>query len=167
MGALPQPVEDLLDAALVAELTVGRGDGRLVSYPLIPLYDGQRIYFTSSILFSRKLEHLKADPRVAVSITDPVATPGVDPFRRATVQGDARVIEDDLHRGWMGEVYELWKAKEPVIEKFVRMRFAFPLFFERSVIEVRPRRVLLWPPDPGSDASPEVFEVTGGVSARG
>ena len=28
---------------------------------------------TSSVLFSRKLEHIKANPRVSVAITDPVA----------------------------------------------------------------------------------------------
>ena len=55
MGSLPQPVEELLEAALVAELTVVRDDGRPVTYPLIPLYDGDRIYMTSSALFSRKL----------------------------------------------------------------------------------------------------------------
>ena len=76
MGALPQPVEELIEAALVAELTVVREDGRPVTYPLIPLYDGERIYMTSSVLFSRKLEHIRGNPRVAVSITDPVAVGG-------------------------------------------------------------------------------------------
>ena len=98
MAALPEPVEGLLDAALVAELSVVRSDGRPVTYPLIPLYDGRRIYMTSSSLFSRKLEHIRSNPRVAVSITDPVATGGR--ADRATIQGDARIIEDDPHAGW-------------------------------------------------------------------
>ena len=75
-----------LDAALVAELTVVDDRGRPVTYPLIPLYDGERIYMTSSTLFSRKLEHIKANPKVAVSVTDPVASAvgSTGPRSRAT-----------------------------------------------------------------------------------
>lgn len=157
MEPFPAVADAALRAALVAELTVVTPEGRPVTYPLIPLWDGERIFMTSSVLFSRKLEHLKANPRVAVSITDPDATPGVDPFQPVTVQGDARVVEDDLHEGWFS-VLPMWKAKEPIIEKFVKQRFAIPLFFERSVIEITPRRVLVWPPGGGA---PEVSDVTG------
>jgi hypothetical protein len=55
--------QELIDAALVTELTVVRGDGRPMTYPLIPLWDGEKVLMTSSILFSRKLEHIKANPR--------------------------------------------------------------------------------------------------------
>lgn len=155
-GILPEPVEALLDAALVSELTVVDGTGRPITYPLIPLYDGRRIYMTSAVLFSRKLRHIKANPKVSVSLTDPVAIP-VEPFARATIQGDARIVEDDLHAGWE-TLLPLWRAKEPVIDSFVKMRFGIPLFFERSIIEITPRRVLLWP---GADAAeaPRVYEL--------
>ena len=90
------------------ELTVVDHDGRPVTYPLIPLYDGERIYMTSSTLFSRKLEHIKANPRVAVSVTDPVSVGGrID---RATIQGDARVIEEDPHGGWE-RLLPIWEAR--------------------------------------------------------
>ncbi len=151
MTAFPEAADQVLRAALVAELTVV-GDRGPTTYPLIPLWDGERIFMTSSVLFSRKLEHLKGDPRVAVSVTDATATPGVDVFHPITVQGDARVIEDDPHEGWMS-LLPLWREKEPVIDKFVKQRFALPLFFERSIIEITPRKVLVWPPDGGS---PEV-----------
>src|SRR4026208_966753 len=95
MGILPQPVEALLDAALVGELSVVDATGRPVTYPLIPLYDGERVYLTSSTLFSRKLEHIKANPKVSVSLTDPIAVGGRTD--RATIQGDARVIDEDPH----------------------------------------------------------------------
>ena len=141
MNALPTDVARALDAALVCELSVLDGD-RVVTYPLIPLFDGDHVFMTSSVLFSRKLEHIKTNPRVAVSVTDPSATP-IEPFVRFTIQGDARVIDDDLHKGWLS-VLPLWEKKEPVIKKFVRQRFGLPLFFERAVIEVTPRRVLTW-----------------------
>lgn len=156
MGILPEPVENLLNAALVSELTVIDPRGRPVTYPLIPLYDGERIYMTSSVLFSKKLEHIKANPKVSMTITDPVATP-VEPFSRTTIQGDAAIVEDDLHSGWE-TLLPLWTAKEPVINKLVKMRFAMPLFWERSIIAIVPRRVLWWP-EGKTDKEPQVFDV--------
>lgn len=156
MGVLPEPIEELLNAALVSELTVLDAKGRPVTYPLIPLYDGERIYMTSSVLFSKKLEHIKRDPRVSVTISDPIAAP-VDPFRRATVQGTARIVEDELHSGWE-RVLPLWAAKEPIISNLVKKRFAMPLFWERAIIEIAPTRAFLWA---GGDTSrePQVFDL--------
>jgi hypothetical protein len=134
-------VTELLDAALVAELTVIRPDGRPMTYPLIPFWDGERVLMTSSVLFSRKLEYLKANPRVSVSLSDPIALLGRT--ARATIQGDARVVDGDPHVEWE-RVMPLWRVKEPVIDEFLKARIAFPLFFERAVIEIVPRRVLLW-----------------------
>ncbi len=157
MGALPRPVEELLNTALVAELTFVDERGRAVTNPLIPLYDGRLIYMTSSVLFSRKLEHIKANPKVSVSISDPVAVQ-VERFRRATIQGDARVEDEDLHRGWE-RVLPLWRQKEPAIDFFLGKRVALPLFFERAIIEIRPRRVLLWE-DGRTDVPPQAFELS-------
>jgi general stress protein 26 len=154
MAILPPAVEELLNAALVAELTVVDQRGNPVSYPLIPLYDGDKIYMTSSILFSKKLEHIKRNPHVSVSLSDPVAVP-VEPFRRATIQGDAVIVEDDLHSGWE-RLLPLWTKKEPIITSLVKKRFAMPLFWERSVIEITPRRVLLWSPGE-APSQPEIF----------
>ncbi len=155
-GVLPAPVEALLDVALVAELTVVTETGRAVTYPLIPLYDGENIYMTSAVLFSRKLRHIKANSKVSVALTDPVGVPA-EPFARATIQGDATIIEDDMHGGWE-KLLPLWRAKEPVIDSFVKKRFGIPLFFERSIIAIKPKRVLFWA---GGDtsAAPQVFEL--------
>jgi hypothetical protein len=126
-----------------------------VTHPLIPLYDGEVINLTSSVLFSKKLEHIKANPRVSLSISDPVAVGGLE--ARCTIQGDARVDDDDLHAGWE-RVLPLWRAKEPAIDMFLGKRVALPLFFERAVIELRPRRALLWE-DGRTDRAPQVFDV--------
>jgi hypothetical protein len=156
MGVLPEPVEALLETALVSELTVIDSAGRPVTHPLIPLYDGELIYLTSSILFSKKLEHIKTNPRVSLSISDPVAV-STDRFARATIQGDAAVDDSDLHTGWE-RVLPLWRKKEPAIDMFLGKRVALPLFFERAVIEVRPRKAYLWE-DGRTDRAPQVFEV--------
>jgi len=142
MTWLPTPVVELIDKALVTELTVVRADGRPITYPLIPMWDGERILMTSSILFSRKLEHLKNNGHVSLSFSDPIALGGRPD--RATVQGNATVIDGDPHTDWE-RTLALWSAKEPVILEFLKARVAFPLFFERSVIEVIPTRALYWP----------------------
>ena len=164
IGILPQPIEELLETALVGELTVVDERGRPVTHPLIPLYDGERIYLTSSVLFSRKLEHIKANPKVSLSISDPNAV-DVQRFRRATIQGDATVDDSDLHAGWEHRVLPLWRVKEPAIDFFLGKRVALPLFFERAIIEIRPRRAFLWE-DGRTDQPPEVFELTGSGSVR-
>lgn len=141
MATMPDPVAHLLEAALVGELTVIDGGGRPVTYPLIPLWDGEKVYLTSSSLFSRKLEHIRGNPRVSLSITDPVAVGGA--VDRATIQGDARIIEEDPHGGWE-RLLPIWERKEPSIVYFLKARVALPLFFERALIEITPRRVLYW-----------------------
>lgn len=156
MSQLPVEIAALLRTALVAELTTIDTAGRPVTHPLIPLYEGERILFTSSVLFAKKLEHLRGNPKVAVAISDPVAVPGA-PFHRATIQGDARVDERDLHHGWE-RVLPLWREKEPAIDRFFAQRFALPLFWERAVIEIEPRRAFLWR-EGRTDRAPEIFEV--------
>ncbi len=142
MGWLPAPIEQLLNVALVGEMTViGRG-GRPITHPLIPLYDGDKIYLHSSTLFSKKLEHIKRDGRVSLALTDPVAMKGNTD--RATIQGTARVIEDDPHADWERLILDLWRQKEPSINDFLKARVALPLFFERAVIEITPERALYW-----------------------
>jgi general stress protein 26 len=155
VGWLPEPVEELLNVALVGELTVVRPDGRPVTHPLIPLYDGGLIFMHSSTLFSRKLEHIKRNPRVAVSLSDPVAMKGN--ADRATIQGTALVIEDDPHSQWERLILHLWRRKEPAIDQFLKARVALPLFFERAVIQITPERCFFWP---GGDTSvaPQVSE---------
>jgi general stress protein 26 len=142
MATIPAPAAELIERALVAELTVVDATGRPVTYPLIPLWDGQRVYMTSSTLFSRKLAHIASDPRVSVSVTDPISVGGRED--RVTIQGDARVIDDDPHGGWE-RLLPIWSAKEPAIVAFLKQRVALPLFFERALIEITPRRVFYWP----------------------
>jgi len=160
MATLPEPVERLLDAALVGELTVVNAAGRPITYPLIPLYDGEKVYLTSSTLFSRKLEHIDRNPKVSVSLTDPVAVGGRTD--RVTIQGDARVIAEDPHGGWE-RLLPIWEKKEPSIVSFLKVRVALPLFFERALIEVTPRRVLYW--SDGSASTAPVVTLVGKEAA--
>lgn len=153
--SLPPVVQDLLNRALVSELTVVGTRGEPITHPLLPLWDGESIYMTSSVLFSRKLEHVKRNPRVSLAITDPVACGGMP--ARCTIQGEARVLEDDPHETWH-RVLPLWRAKEPAIEAFIKQSFALPLFFERALIQVIPHRVFWWE-DGDTAVAPQVADV--------
>ena len=157
MAAIPVPAAELLERALVAELTVVDASGRPITYPLIPLWDGEHLYMTSSTLFSRKLDHIAHDPKVSVSVTDPVSVGGrVD---RVTIQGDARVIADDPQGGWE-RLLPIWSAKEPAIVAFLKARVALPLFFERALIEITPRRCLYWA-DGDTSKAPSITSLRG------
>jgi general stress protein 26 len=160
MAAMPDPVARLLDTALVGELTAIDRRGRPVTYPLIPLWDGEKVYLTSSVLFSRKLDHIRANPKVSLSITDPVAVGGATD--RTTIQGDARIIEEDPHGGWE-RLLPIWEKKEPSIVFFLKARVALPLFFERALIEITPRRVLYW--SDGSAVAPPIATIVGEEAA--
>ena len=105
MATIPGPAAELIAQALVAELTVVDASGRPVTYPLIPLWDGERVYMTSSTLFSRKLEHIAANPRVSVSVTDPVSVGGR--ADRVTIQGDAGQALQGLRQVGVGEVRDV------------------------------------------------------------
>lgn len=159
MGALPRPVEDALNRALVAEFTALDGRGRPVTHPMIPIYDGDKIYLHSSVLFSKKVEHIRRNPKVSLSISDLSATHG-DPLSvRVTIQGDARVFDEDPHTTWE-RILPLWIAKEPIVKEFYAKRVALPLFWERALIEVTPRRVLMWE-EGHTGRPPKVFELAG------
>ncbi|MGA3057211.1 MAG: pyridoxamine 5'-phosphate oxidase family protein [Candidatus Limnocylindrales bacterium] len=152
MPALPYPVARLVDAALVGELTVIGADGRPITYPMIPLLWGDRIFMTSSALDSTKVAHIKANPRVSFSITNLDA---IGTFAgKVTIQCDARVAEDDLHAGWE-RLLDNWKRKDPAVMGLLKSRLGFPLLFERVLIELTPRRTWFWP-DGRTDRAPQV-----------
>jgi general stress protein 26 len=158
MGVLPPSVEDVLEAALVCEFTVVTGTGRPVSHPMIPLYDGEKLYVHSSILFSKKLVHVRDNPKVSIAITDLNATHGEPLRNRVTVQGDAVLYEGDVHQEWE-RILPLWEAKEPIVKMFFAKRVALPLFWERVIIEITPRRALVW--EGGrTDVPPRVHEAS-------
>lgn len=152
MPALPYPVARLIDAALVGELTVIGPDGRVIVYEMVPLLWGDRIFMTSSVLDSAKVAHIKANPRVSFSVTNPDA---VGSFTgKVTVQCDARVAEDDLHAGWE-KLLANWKRKDPATLGLLRERRGFPLLFERVLIELTPRRTWFWP-DGRTEREPQI-----------
>ena len=152
MPALPYPIARLIDAALVGELSVIGPDGSPITYPMVPLLWGDRIFLTSSVLDSVKVAHIEANPRVSFSITDMDA---IGTFAgRVTIQCDARVSREDLSSGWE-RLLDNWRRKDKATVALLKSRAAFPLIFERVLIELTPRRTWFWP-DGRTDKVPEV-----------
>jgi general stress protein 26 len=155
---LRSDIEDVLEGALVAILSVVNERGEPVSHPMLPLYDREQglLYFTSSILFSRKLAHIKRNPCVSVLISgrEFVKSPC---YHVIQIKGHARVLDGDLSGEWQ-RLLPLWRKKEPYIDAYLRRRFALPLFWERAIIEVRPRIVTVWQ-DGDLAREPAVYEM--------
>lgn len=136
--------EEIMEKALVSSLSYLTPTGEISTHPMLPLYSRERkkLYMTSSILFSKKVEHIKKYPKVGVLFSGRqfIKTPT---YSALHVKGDAKIYEDDLHNGWEWLI-ELWRKKEPYIEGFIKQRIALPLFWERIIIEITPREMLLW-----------------------
>lgn len=155
---LPVESREVLESALVCEFTVVSPSGRPITHPLLPLYDSQdgRLFVTSSVLFSKKLDHIKRNPKVSALFSHRAGI-RVSPYRILLVQGNAKVAEEDIHHGWE-RLLPLWRKKEPYIDSFVKMRYALPLFWERSVMELSPTKVYSWPKG-DANQPPEVYRV--------
>jgi len=139
-----EKAETIMENALVSALSLVSPSGQVSTHPMLPLYSRERrkLYFTSSILFSKKAEYIKKNPKVGVLFSGRqfIKTPF---YAAVHLKGDARVYEENLHDGWMW-LLDLWRKKEPYIEAYIKQRVALPLFWERIVIEVEPREILLW-----------------------
>ncbi|GBC69955.1 hypothetical protein HRbin01_01662 [archaeon HR01] len=149
-------VREVLDGALVSVLSYDDGSGGVSSHPMLPLYnpENKKLYFTSSILFSRKIQKIKRNPKVSVIFTGRNFI-RASKYHVVLVRGDAKIYEKDLHEGWEW-LLSLWRKKEPYIDAFLKQRIALPLFWERAVIEVTPAETLVWE---GGDTSREPVKV--------
>lgn len=152
MPALPYPIARLIDAALVGELSVVGPQGAPITYPMVPLLWGDRIFLTSSVLDSTKVAHIRANPRVSFSVTDMKAVGSYE--GRVTVQCDARVADDDLTAGWE-RLLDNWSRKDKAAVELLKSRLSYPLIYERVLIELTPRKTWLWP-DGRTDRPPQV-----------
>jgi PPOX class probable F420-dependent enzyme len=106
---IPASHQDLLDKAGFAHLATVGPDGWPQSTPMWYAWDGEHLLF-STLKSRRKHRNLLAEPRVAVSITDPD-----NPYRYIHLRGVA-TLEDESHgslinalvQKYMGEAVYRW-----------------------------------------------------------
>ena len=142
MIQVPSWVRDVFENYLICEITTLDND-KPVTFPMLFFYDSSSGKFavTSSILFSKKVEHLKKNPRVSLLFSNP--TGSTVPKHAVLVQGNAKCEDSDLDHGWERFLPQ-WRKKEPYIDAFLSEREKFSWFWKRIVIEVEPRRITAW-----------------------
>ncbi len=151
---VPRFVQDVFEKYLICEFTT-ISKGKPVTFPLLHFYDADsgKLTVTSSILFSRKVEHVKNDPKVSLLFSNPEGS-GME--RHAVlVQGVASCDDSDLDHGWE-RFLPYWRKKEPYIDAFLAEREKFGWFWKRIVIQVEPEKIMAWK-NGNMMSRPEVF----------
>jgi general stress protein 26 len=154
MIRLPPWVQDTFNSYLVCEFTTIK-NGKPVTLPLLPFYlpDTGKLVVTSSILFSKKIEHMKENPKVSMLFSNPEGTKSGKHV--ILVQGTASTEDMDLDHGW--EKYlPLWRKKEPYIDAFLAEREKFGWFWKRIAVTVEPKKITAWK-NGDTSRPPEVF----------
>lgn len=126
-----------------------------MTLPLLPFYepDSGRLVVTSSILFSKKIENIKENPRVSMLFSNPEGTSTGKQV--VLVQGIAHPNDADLDHGWE-QYLPYWRKKEPVIDAFLADREKFGWFWKRIVVQVEPKKIFAWK-NGDTSRPPEVF----------
>ncbi len=154
MIQVPHWVRETFDNYLVCEFTTISGK-RPVTLPLLPFYipETGNLVVTSSILFSKKVENIKENPKVSLLFSNPEGTRVGKHV--VLVQGIASTHDSDLDHGW--EIFlPYWRKKEPYIDAFLADREKFGWFWKRIAINVAPTKITAWK-DGEVDKPPEIF----------
>jgi PPOX class probable F420-dependent enzyme len=130
MAELTNGAKALLSEAFPGWATTVRGDGSLHSTVVWVDVDGEDVIFNTAIGRAKE-RHLRADPRVSVSVLDPN-----DAFRAISVSGSARLEEE---------------GADAVIDRLARKylgvdRYPYRSPDERRItVRVSPERVIFSP----------------------
>jgi general stress protein 26 len=151
---IPEWIKETFDNYLVCEFTTIK-NGKPVTLPLLPFYlpESGKLVVTSSILFSKKVEHVKDNKKVSMLFSNPEGTKTGKHV--VLVQGIATADDGDIDHGW--EKYlNHWRRKEPYIDAFLAEREKFGWFWKRISILVEPKKITAWK-NGDTTRSPEVF----------
>jgi len=155
MIEVPSWTTDVFENYLICEFTT-ISKGRPVTFPLLYFYEPTTGVFTvtSSILFSKKIEHMKKNSKVSLLFSNPAGS-GIDKHA-VLVQGIAKCEDSDLDHGWE-KFLPYWRKKEPYIDAFLAEREKFGWFWKRIVVQVEPRKITAWK-NADMGKTPEVFK---------
>ncbi len=102
---IPSTHTDILDKRCYANVATLRPDGRLSCTPVTPVWDGDKLRF-SSLEKQKKIRNLRVDPRIAVSILDPD-----NPIRYVEIRGTADIEPDD-DRSFVNEMARKYLGRD-------------------------------------------------------
>ncbi len=155
MIEVPNWISDVFNQYLICEFTtISRG--KPITFPLLFFYEPQTGVFTvtSSILFSKKVDHLRRNSKVSLLLSNSTGS-GIG-RHVILVQGIARFEDSDLDHGWE-RFLPYWRKKEPYIDGFLSEREKFSWFWKRIVVQVEPTKITAWK-DANLEKPPEVFK---------
>ena len=154
MISVPEWVRNVFENYLICEFTTV-ANNKPVTFPLLYFYDANSGKFTvtSSILFSKKILHMKKNPKVSLLFSNPAGS-GIGK-QAVLVQGMAHCDDSDLDHGWERFLPQ-WRKKEPYIDAFLAEREKFGWFWKRIVVQVEPKRIIVWK-DGDVTSKPEAF----------
>jgi|Tabmets5t2r1_1033131.scaffolds.fasta_scaffold15677_2 PPOX class probable F420-dependent enzyme len=140
---VPDSHRDLLERPLIAHLATVRPDGAPMVNPVWFVWDGDRIRMTHTRT-RQKFRNLQAEPRVALSITDPD-----DQQRYLELRGEVETVEDDAGGAYYRRLRQRYGVDpdDPMPDADVRV-----------VLVIRPTTVLARSPAPGGP--PAIERVT-------
>jgi PPOX class probable F420-dependent enzyme len=140
---VPDSHRDLLERPLIAHLATVRPDGEPMVNPVWFVWDGDRIRMTHTRT-RQKFRNLRAEPRVALCITDPD-----DQQRYLELRGEVETVEGDAGGAYYRRLRQRYGVDpdDPMPDADVRV-----------VLVIRPTTVLARSPAPGGP--PAIERVT-------
>ena len=110
-SVIPESHADLLESTAVAHIATLGPDGAPQNSPVWFGWDGAHLRFTQVTRLQRKVQNLRREPRVAVSIVDPA-----NPYRYLEIRGTVERIDPDpdgayidaMARKYLGEERYPW-----------------------------------------------------------
>ena len=143
---VPESHRDLLERALIAHVATVRANGAPMSNPMWFDWDGERIRLTHTRT-REKFRNLQAEPRVALSITDPAESQ-----RYLEVRGVVESTDDDGGGNFYRQLRRRYGVDPdaPMPDEAVRV-----------VVVIRPT-VLLARSPATAEGPPAIERVTGG-----
>jgi hypothetical protein len=151
MSTIPGQVKEVLSRFYTCEVTTINRQGQPITWPSLPYYDeaSGAIILTASIAFPVKAFNARNRPQVSLLFSDPTGS-NLDHPPAVLVQGDATVSElVDYSRPEVLSLFRVTADRQPDSQNFLSNRLMRRLFswylFQRLVITVQPRRLLIWP----------------------
>ena len=147
---VPPEINRALRFYYTCEATTVNREGQPVTWPTLAYYDEEsgQILLTASIAFPVKAFNARRLPQVSLLYSDPTGAK-LEQAPAVLIHGDAMVTELlDYNSSQVRGLFRAMIRRQPdsrrlISNRIVRRIFAWYLF-QRLVITVRPRRLLVW-----------------------
>ncbi|HLI09652.1 MAG TPA: hypothetical protein VKV40_24025 [Ktedonobacteraceae bacterium] len=148
---VPDDVRRVLREYYTCEVTTVNSKGQPITWPSLPYYDERmgQIVLSVSIAFPVKAFNVRRHRQLSLLYSDPTGS-GLEQAPAVLIQGEGTVSElVDFESPRIRGLFQVTSRRQPDVRRFTSNRFVRRLFawylFQRLVITVQPRRILVWP----------------------